>query len=142
MYSCNNLLGKQMEMAERTSKAVERWTASKEAQLQERHKQRSEEIKKQKAAVEEREQKQRTAELVSHKWREEKTKELITKYQEKKRRAREEERRKQEEAVERVKSAAQAFKVWYVWVYNKLVFFQLGNSNGLQCYWFVICMQE
>ena len=134
MYTCNNLLGIQMEMAEHTSKAVERWTASKEAQLQEKHKQRSEEIKKQKAVVEEREQKQRTAELVSHKWREEKTKQLITKHQEKKRRAWEEERRKQEEAAERVESAAQAFKVWYVWVSNKLVFSNLEIVMGYNAF--------
>ena len=117
-------------MTQRTSKAVEKWNASKEAKLQERHRERSEEIKKQKAIVEEREQKQRMAELVSHKWREEKTKQLITKHQEKKRKAQEEERRKQEEAVERVESAAQAFKIWYAWVSNKLVLSNLQIAIG------------
>ena len=119
-----------MEMAERTSKAVEKWNASKEAKLQERHKQKSEEIKKQKGIVEEREQKQRMAELVSQKWREEKTKQLITKHQEKKRKAQEEEHRKQEEAMERLESAAQAFKIWYVWVSNKLVLSNLQIAIG------------
>lgn len=102
----------QVELAQRSAKAVQSWSATKEIQLKRSRKNKEEEMKKVKEEAKEIEEKKQAAEVASKKWREEKTRQLVGQLRQKKKKELEEIKRKEEENTEKGQCASQAFEVW------------------------------
>ena len=102
----------QIEIAQRSTKAVERWAASKEIELQKARKEKLREMRKAKEQTKELEEKRQAAEVASKKWREEKTRKLASERSKSRNKEQEKIKMKEEEAAEKAQSATQAFDVW------------------------------
>ncbi len=103
---------KSAEIGEKTVRALERWTTTKEEAISSKLKEQREEARRKKELETERQEKAHASELASRKWREEKTKRLVDGHKAKKKTLEEEEERKQQEALDKAKSSEQAFNVW------------------------------
>ena len=102
----------QEDIAERTVKAVEEWTASKQPQLRQQQRRSLLQSKQERERAAEQEQKQREAASAFHSWAERKTGQLVSSHRERRSKAAAEEREKYEAAAEKEKSTLQAFSVW------------------------------
>ena len=99
-------------MAQRSTKAVQRWNASKKIELQRMRKQKVEEVRKAEEESKEIETKRQASKIAADKWIEEKTQELTCQQRGKKKKEQEEAKKKKEEAVEKVQYASQVFEAW------------------------------